>query len=316
MSILSSLSRPGQCQTVHEAVEMYLAQARRDLSARSYETVSCILRRFDESAGKLALAECRPFDLQCWLNEHPEYRSEWYRRCVISSIKRAFNWACEMELIARNPFAKMRSRGQPQRRRPMTDDEFQTLLRGSDPTFRCFLIFLKFTGCRPGEAASMRWVDVRFEEGAVILQEHKTVRKTGRPRIIPLVPTVIKLLLWMRSRQHDMKYGRAQDHVFTNGRGNAFSRGWLSLKMQRLRRRLGLPKSVALYCLRHRYGLMGIKNGVNLKLLSLCMGHVETQMTEHYIAESGLTAQVQQAACQVAYGLGPQGRRAIPCQAE
>jgi integrase/AraC-like DNA-binding protein len=237
MSILSAPGRPGQCQTVHEVIEMYLAQARRDLSARSYETVSCILGRFDGSAGQLTLAECRPFDLQCWLNEHPEYRSEWYRRCVISTIKRAFNWACEMELIHRNPFAKLRSRGRPQRRRPMTDDEFQTLLRSSDPTFRRFLIFLKFTGCRPGEAAGMRWADVHFEKGAVVLKEHKTARKTGRPRIIPLVPTVVRLLLWMRSVREDPSTCE-QDHVFTNRRGNAFSRGWLSLKMQRLRRRL------------------------------------------------------------------------------
>jgi integrase len=221
-----------------------------------------------------------------------------------------------MELIARNPFAKMRSRGRPQRRRPMTDDEFQTLLRGSDPTFRRFLIFLKFTGCRPGEAAIMHWLDVRFEEGTVVLQEHKTARKTGRPRIIPLVPTMIKLLLYMRSHQQAVNHA-CGDHVFTNGRGNAFSRGWLSLKMQRLRRRLGLAAGVTLYGLRHRYGLMGIKNSVNLKLLSLCMGHVRTQMTEHYIAEAGLTDQVQQAARQVAYGLGPQGKTAaIPCQTE
>jgi hypothetical protein len=47
---------------------------------------------------------------------------------------------------------------------------------------------------------------------------------------------------------------------------------------------------------------MGIKNGVNLKLLSLCMGHLRTQQTEHYIAEAGLTQQVHQAAWQVAYG--------------
>jgi integrase len=304
MSILSAPGRPGQCQTVHEVIEMYLLQARRDLSARSYETVSCILRRFDESAGQLTLTECRPFDLQCWLNEHPEYRSEWYRRCVISTIKRAFNWACEMELIYRNPFAKMRSRGRPQRRRPMTDEEFQTLLRGSDATFRRFLIFLKLTGCRPGEAAGMRWPDVHFEEGAVVLNEHKTARKTGRPRVIPLVPTVIKLLLWMRSHHRATSSSCDTTHVFTNRRGNAYSRGWLSLKMQRLRRRLELAKGVTLYGLRHRYGLMGIKNGVNLKLLSLCMGHVRTQMTEHYISEAGLTEQVQQAALQVAYGPG------------
>jgi integrase len=138
----------------------------------------------------------------------------------------------------------------------------------------------------------------------------KTARKTGRSRIIPLVPTVIRLLLWMRCHQQAMKCGRVREHVFTNGRGNAFSRGWLSLKMQRLRRRLDLPAGVTLYGLRHRYGLMGIKNGVNLKLLSLCMGHARTQMTEHYIAEAGLTNQVQQAALQVAYGPGIVGAQA------
>src|SRR5262249_52560438 len=261
MSILITPASRKQCQTVHDVITMYLAQAKRDLAARSYQTVSCILHRFDETCGELSLAECRPFDLQCWLNEHPEYRSEWYRRCVISSIKRAFNWAVEMELVERNPFAKLRSRGRANRRRPMTDEEFQTLLRASDVAFRRFLVFLKFTGCRPGEAASMRRGDVGFDEGSVVLMEHKTARKTGRPRIIPLVPTVIKLLLWMRAQAQARGKGCDQDRVFVNGRGNALSRGWLSLKMQRLRRRLGLTKGVTLYGLRHRYGLMGIRNG-------------------------------------------------------
>jgi integrase len=190
----------------------------------------------------------------------------------------------------------------------MTDEEFQILLRGSDRAFRRFLIFLKFTGCRPGEAASMRWADVDFDQNAVVLKDHKTARKTGRPRIIPLVPIVTKLLLWMREQVRAKGKGFDQGRVFVNGRGNALSRGWLSLKMQRLRKRLGLAKGVTLYGLRHRYGLMGIKNGVNLKLLSLCMGHVRTQMTEHYIAEAGLTTQVQEAAWQVAYGPGYVGK--------
>jgi integrase len=108
----------------------------------------------------------------------------------------------------------------------------------------------------------------------------------------------------MRSHR-DAVFPGEQGHVFVNGRGNPLSRGWLSLKMQRLRRRLKLPRGVTYYGLRHRYGLMGIKNGVNLKLLSLCMGHARTQMTEHYIAEAGLTEQVQQAAWQVVFGQNP-----------
>jgi hypothetical protein len=53
------------------------------------------------------------------------------------------------------------------------------------------------------------------------------------------VPTVIKLLLWMREQAKEK--GFDQDRVFVNRRGNALSRGWLSLKMQRLRKRFGLP---------------------------------------------------------------------------
>jgi len=125
----------------------------------------------------------------------------------------------------------------------MTDEQFQTLLRGSDPRFRRFLIFLKFTGCRFGEAASMRWADVRFDEASVVLREHKTARKTGRPRVIPLVPTVIKLLLRMRSRREAVFAGD-QGHVFINGRGNFPERGsqvgmrrWrIRLKAERLTR--------------------------------------------------------------------------------
>src|SRR2546430_13142433 len=67
MSILVRPIRPGQCQTVQDVIRMYLAQAWRDLSARSFETVACILRRFEKACGHLLLAECRPFDLQCWL---------------------------------------------------------------------------------------------------------------------------------------------------------------------------------------------------------------------------------------------------------
>jgi integrase len=150
-----------------------------------------------------------------------------------------------------------------------------------------------------GGSGQHGWGDEDFEQAEVVLKDHKTARKTGQPRIIPLVPTVMKLLLWIHRQSPN---ARSQDNVFVNGRGNAFSRGWLSLKMQRLRRRLGLARHVTLYGLRHRYGLMGIKNGVNLKLLSLCMGHARTQMTEHYIAEAGLSQQVQQAARQVVAG--------------
>src|SRR5437016_300747 len=54
------------------------------------------------------------------------------------------------------------------------------------------------TACRPGEACAVRWSDVHFEKRAVILDEHQTAAKTGKPRIIPLVPSMIQMPVWMR----------------------------------------------------------------------------------------------------------------------
>ncbi len=287
----------------------------------------------------------------------------------------------------------------------------------------------------------MRWRNVRLEQTAVVLTEHKTAKKTGRPRVIPLVPPVVKLLAWMRSHRQasvvglverflmdaggvlkapelarKMKPYGASDHavararaalgvekhlvlcrpkgaprnsdcedlrdvveemmvrsfraieiykrlqkdygyegsydsvkryarrltdevqssrgrpselaprsyyeyrlpedhvplpdptlndfVFVNALGNRFCKNSLSLRMQRLRVRAGLPKHVTLYELRHRFAFQGIRHGVNLKLLSLALGHASTAMTEHYVYDAGLGVDVQQAVMQIAYGPG------------
>jgi len=361
---------PRQCQTVHDVISLYLPQAKREVAATSYEYMARYLEKFDQDYGQVAVQDLRPFDLQFWLNQQTTLRSEATIRRIISGIKRVFNWALDMELIQRNPVGRYRSRGRlTNRRSPMRDEHFQALLRCSPPIYRRFLIFLKFTGCRPGEAAIMKWSDVHFEKRCVILQDHKTAAKTGRPRIIPLVPPVIKLLAWMKARKQATVIGLVErllrngpvkgvevarflshyglsdragaiarktlgvirdhvggrfgyytyrlpdsyspppspedtDSVFLTCRNNPFNKHNLLCFMQRTRKRAGLPKGVILYQLRHRFFFMGVKNNVNLKLLSLAGGHSSTAMTEHYIMESGLSDDVLKAALQVAYGPG------------
>jgi integrase len=83
----------------------------------------------------------------------------------------------------------------------MTDEEFRQLLRHSDADFRRVLIWLHATGCRPGELLALRWRHVHLARGVVLLDQHKTLKKTGRPRVIALAPAAVKLLAWIqRSR--------------------------------------------------------------------------------------------------------------------
>ena len=58
------------------------------------------------------------------------------------------------------------------------------------------LEFLRWTGCRPGEACNLRAGDLRIDHDppVAVLAEHKTARATGRPRIIPLNREAVRLV--------------------------------------------------------------------------------------------------------------------------
>jgi integrase len=431
------MTQPTQ-PTIGELIERYMTLGIDDIAKSSRDYKTWVLDDFDSALGRKTVSEIKAIDVTAWLAGHPTWKSAWTYNQALAIVRRLFNWSIEQELIERNPSQRCKLRRKTTRRLPMSDEHFQTLVRTADPAFRRFLMFLKFTGCRPSEASIMRWRDVHFDKHAVVLRDHKTMKKTGRPRVIPLVPPVVKLLAWMRSHRQatviglverflldaggEMKaidlarkmkpYGvshravararaalrvekiwtgptdteppassdeyvteftpftktiaeklaaglsmgqiykdlvkdgiagsysslrrfcrwlktqvksfdrvhhyvyrlpddheplpdpTAQDFVFVNVLGNAFDKNSLGLRVRRICLRAGLPRHITLYQLRHRFFLQGIKNRVNLKLLSLAGGHVSTHMTEHYIHEAGLTEDVYEGALQAVYGPG------------
>ena len=62
--------------------------------------------------------------------------------------------------------------------------------------FRQLLVFLWYTGCRPGEAAKLKWADIDFKRQRIVLMQHKTARtqRVARPRLVPLHPVVLTVV--------------------------------------------------------------------------------------------------------------------------
>ncbi len=141
---------------------------------------------------------------------------------------------------------------------------------------------MRRTGCRPGEAAGLRWRQVNLERGVVILPAHKTARtqRTPLPRIIYLDPVAVKLLRWLKQRA-------SGDHVFMNYRSTPWDRHSLSHRVQRARQAAGLPPDVKLYGVRHAFGTRAITSGCDLKTLATILGHTTTKMTERYVHLAG-----------------------------
>ena len=179
--------------TVQAVIDAYLAQAAGELAEASYRNCVQILSLFAAVHGQRRVAECTPLDLDSWLRAQKQWPSAWTIKRALVTVLRSMNWAVEMRMIRENPFRGVK-RAVGDRRRPMKLGEYLTLLRHGDGGLRRLLFFLRTTGARPGEARALRRDHIDWERSVAILHEHKTKHKTDRPRIIALVPVVVRLL--------------------------------------------------------------------------------------------------------------------------
>jgi integrase len=275
-------------QTVASVIERYMEVALPSLSPGTVTLRSPYLQSFAELHGFRLIEDCRPDHIEEWVNKHPQWKSDWTKRDAVMAIQIVFNWA-KPKLIPANPFAGFTCRAGASRR-DLTPEEFQAILRStgtnvgrhwkkSTPAarFRQVLMFLHFTGCRPKEASELCWNDVDFERRVIVLRQHKTIKMQRRPapRIIPLHPVVVKLLVVLKRRDEG-------DHVFLNHHRRPWTKDMLCLRLRRARTDAGLPDDAKLYGVRHAFGTRGIMNGCDIKTLSVLMGHTDTKTTEIY----------------------------------
>src|SRR5215467_14784505 len=73
-----------------------------------------------------------------------------------------------------------------QRDRLPTAEETAAIVSRSSPEFRLIYSALRQCGARPGELCRATIADIDRTANAIVLREHKTARKTGKPRRIPI----------------------------------------------------------------------------------------------------------------------------------
>lgn len=267
---------PSLPTTAAELIDLFLASTAGQVSEHCHRERTRTLRLFADAFGPLPLAELRAYHLALWLDQHSGWRADWQRKRVASYVKRAWNWAEQLDLVSRNPFRSIKLPN-GQSGQPMQLNHFQALLRHAPPDLRRILLFLRYTGCRPGELRTMQWPDVRWDQCLILLNQHKTQRVTRRPRAIYLHPSCQKMLRWMFARR------RPEAIWVFPGPNGMWSRYYLLQCFRVVRRKAGLPATVKLYGLRHLFGTQAVLRGLDLKTISELLGHTTTRMTEYYL---------------------------------
>jgi integrase len=204
---------------------------------------------------------------------------------AIIALRRAWNWAIEMEYVPnKNPFAKIPLEYAPGRRRLVNDEEFQKLCdHSTDQAFRDVLVALRFTPCRPSYIRILTWEMVDWERHRWVIWKTKSIgrQKEKKPHLIPMSPEVEEML---RSRR--MTCG-ADAHVFLNSEGRPWTKDALCLRMRRCRQRAGIGtdengEELVLYTNRHTF-LTRAAEGESAFVVQQMAGHTDPRTTNRYV---------------------------------
>jgi len=223
----------------------------------------------------------------------------------LQAANAVLNHAVNGDRITKNPWKKVPKLPERERKRIVTDQEFQQLLAACDKCFdmsnrfgvnkeenaqllKDILRILRFTALRPGEIRKLRWDHLHLDDGFIIIPaaEQKTGNTAKEPedRLIPVLEEGKAILL---SRKE--KYGHLP-RVFSNLKGEEWSDEVFSRRFARLRKRAGLDtpdhngEKLVWYSLRHtRLTEAGTRESWGFYTLMKFAGHTSPKMTKRYV---------------------------------
>lgn len=198
-------------------------------------------------------------------------------RKVVRDLSAVFSFAVRRGLATENPVEKAAIRKTDNHReRFLTLEEVSQLgaaldaleAEGKNPKALAIARLWALTGCRRDEIAGLRWSEVDFDNGLLVLAESKTGKS-----IRPLGAAAIAVL---QGINHDPD----SDYVFPAERGDGHFQGIKSL-WTTLIKKANLP-GVTPHTLRHTVGSTAVSTGEALALTGAILGHANPRSTAIY----------------------------------
>lgn len=229
-------------------------------------------------------------------------------RMAIRLLRAILRWAISEGMAATNPATDVQIGSDGERDTILQDSgAYARLFRALDDLENKKIIrsshadairVIALTGARRGEIAGLRWAHVNLKDGLIVIPraQHKTGKKTGKPRTIGL-PAVAQAII---AKQPE---GDTADFVFrpTKGEGCVnISKTW-----RVVREAAQLPAEIGLHGLRHSLASHMAMQGAAASEIMTALGHRQLSTAQRYIhwAQDARTALAERAAGVASAGL-------------
>ena len=326
--------------TVSEYVDYYLVTYKYEtVKYSTYDRLeSCYLNHIkDDDLGNLMLRKVTTDDLQKYFNRKKSELSVSSLKKIKEVLLPCFVNAISNDYMLRNPMDGVRLpteknvdySEEEEKVLIYTDEEIKKILSIASSEYLIsnakryryapMFIFILNTGLRIGECVAIKWCDIDFENkllkirrGATVFKDREnnkkvqvisTVKTEKGVRTIPLNNTAIKMLIEMKYR--NQRSGLMCEFCFPSYNETALNIRSVQDTFRSICRDIGVDCK-GLHALRHTFGSILIRNGVDIKVVSEILGHTSVKFTYdkyiHVINEQKMNA-VQMFDVGESYGL-------------
>lgn len=256
-----------------ELVERFLARAGTDLSSKSVRRYRSLLNSFAKFVGlERVTTSVRAVDVLAWVDSRGWNQST--RTLGLAVVSRLFAWGAQVGILERNPLGRIPRPGILRRERCPTEDEILSLITHLSGPLKELCECLKETGARPSELARAKVENV--QESRLVLNLHKTAKKTRKPRVIYLTSKA-KAIIERRC------IGKAPGAlIFTTSIGSPWRDKWISEKVGAARAAAKLGAHVVAYSIRHWFITEKLRQGVPAAVVAALVGTSIRQLDRHY----------------------------------
>lgn len=203
---------------------------------------------------------------------------------VLSAISVVLESAVERELLVRNVARAhgLRMTEGAKVAQHLTADEAQRLIDAADPEWRDVFAAALYTGMRLGELQALRWRDVDLQGGRIVVREsHGDDPKSGHQRVVPLLdalrpylppPGPPSHLVFPRRSVKGGRFDPERDRIVQPRKALA-----------RALARAGIDKALRFHDLRHTFGTLLVRAGIDVRTVQDVLGHSTMRMTQRYV---------------------------------
>ncbi|UKS54912.1 tyrosine-type recombinase/integrase [Exiguobacterium acetylicum] len=252
----------------------------------------------EKELGKMLLENVRTHHLADVMMKYAELR-DWNANSyntMLQQVRAFFRYAVEMEYLKEDPSAGL---AQDRRRavknhQVWSQEECELFIETHEKELRALpIILILHTGMRIGEAITLRWSDIDFEERKVLVKrsvsdhnrsahQNEKAPKNGLSRLIVLSDAAVDYLKSMKrvqaSHQLSKGYRNDEDYVCLNTLGRPFSATIVHRSFNWLTELAGVPR-IRIHDLRHTHATLLLEQGVHPKVVQERLGHASYTIT-------------------------------------